>query len=191
VFDHDGGTLTSSGLLSLAAATWHENTSGQQFGQLLLSAPAGSNASFSLPPGNCIVHFANSSSVAWSNQASLTIENWNGSVAGGGHHQVAFGNNASALTSQQLSQIQFSNPSGYPSGNYPAQLLSTGELVPASGPTLQSSRIGSALVLTWPGNYQLLSSTNVTGPYTTVPGANSPWTNHFTKPREFFKLQGL
>src|SRR6185503_9250828 len=46
VFNHNGGTLTTSGLLTLGYARWNEKTSGQQFGQLLLSAPAGSNATF-------------------------------------------------------------------------------------------------------------------------------------------------
>jgi hypothetical protein len=50
-------------------------------------------------------------------------------------------------------------------------------------------RIGSALVLTWPSGFQLLSATNVTGPYTPVTGATSPRTNALNKPREFFRLQ--
>jgi hypothetical protein len=78
---------------------------------------------------------------------------------------------------------------GVPPGNYPAKLLSTGELVPAGIPTLQSARYGAALVLSWPSGYQLLSATNVTRPYTPVPGASNHWTNWFTKSQEFFRLQ--
>jgi hypothetical protein len=104
---------------------------------------------------------------------------------------IFFGNNASALTSSQLAHIAFSNPGGFAAGNYGARLLSTGELVPVQNPTLQSARYGSVLVMTWPSGYQLLSATNVTGPYAPVSGASSPWTNSFSKAREFFKLQGL
>ena len=50
---------------------------------------------------------------------------------------------------------------------------------------------GSALVLIWPSGYQLLSATNIPGPYTPISGATSPWTNRFGKPQEFFKLQAL
>ena len=108
--------------------------------------------------------------MSWVPGAVLTIMNWNNS----GNTRLFFGNNASALTASQVAQIRFSNPGGFPAGNYPAQLLSTGELVPVAQPTLQSARHGSALVLTWPSGYQLLSATNVIGPYTPVPGASSP-----------------
>ncbi len=145
------------------------------------------NSSVGFGTGPARLNFDSSSSIAWSNGVSLVISNWNNS---GGIH-IFFGNNASTLTASQRAQIQFSNPGGYPPGNYGPQLLSTGELVPVAQPTLQSARYGSALVLTWSGNYQLLSSTNVIGPYAPVPGASSPWTNLFSKPHEFFRLQSL
>jgi hypothetical protein len=84
-------------------------------------------------------------------------------------------------------------PGGFPPGNYSAQLLSTGELVPNSGsqPTLQSTRIESALVLSWPNRVQLFSATNVTGPYLPVAGASIPWTNSSRSRRNSsgFKIQ--
>lgn len=132
------------------------------------------------------LRFAASSDVAWTPGASLVLTNWNNS----GNTRLFFGNDASALTASQLAQIQFANPGGFAPGTYPAQLLSTGELVPAGRPTLQMARTASALVFTWSGNYQLLSSTNVVGPYNPIPGASSPWTNFFIKPQEFFLLQG-
>jgi len=190
VFRHQGGTLLEPGLLTLAGGVWDEQTSGQQFGPLQISSAYNlSNSIISLPINSCVLHFADSHGVAWTSGVTLAITNWAGSTQGGGQHQIIFGSNGSALTAAQLSEVFFANPAGFPGGTYQARILSTGELVPASGPTLQSSRIGSALVLTWPGNYQLLSSTNVTGPYAAVPGASSPWTNHFTKPREFFMLR--
>jgi hypothetical protein len=85
-------------------------------------------------------------------RALLVITNWINS----GATRIFFGYDASALTASQLAQIQFANPGGFAPGPYPAQLLSTGELVPAPRPTLQMTRTGSALVFTWSGNYQLL-----------------------------------
>jgi len=45
------------------------------------------------------------------------------------------------------------------------------------------------MVISWSGNYQLLSSTNVAGPYTVVNGATSPYTNFFNEPQRFFILR--
>jgi hypothetical protein len=186
-FEHDGGTLATSGLLTLGHATWTENTAGQQFGQLLLSAPAGTNASFSLPSGKtCTVRFANSSSVAWSNQVTFLVVNWNGSLNGGGNHQVYFGSNASGLSAQQLSQVMFKNPNGA-SGNFPARILSTGEIVP--GQILLSQRSGNSLVLQWGSGSVLQSATNVAGPWQDVSGATSPYTVPFTGPQRFFRVR--
>jgi autotransporter-associated beta strand protein len=68
--------------------------------------------------------FIDSSGVAWSGGAMLTVANWAGSVSGGTAGRLFFGSNASGLGAGQLSQITFS---GYAAG---AQLLGTGELVP-------------------------------------------------------------
>lgn len=133
------------------------------------------------------LRFLPSSPAAWAPGALMVISNWNNS----GNTRLFFGTSSTGLSASQLRQIIFSNPGGFPSGNYPAQLLSTGELVPASRPTVQSARSGSALALTWPSGYQLLSATNINGPYTPVSGATSPWTNFFNKPQEFFRLQGF
>lgn len=68
--------------------------------------------------------FIDSSGVAWSGGAMLTVANWAGSVSGGTAGRLFFGSNSSGLGAGQLSQITFS---GYTVG---AQLLGTGELVP-------------------------------------------------------------
>jgi hypothetical protein len=184
-FDHQGGTLTTSGLLNLGVGTWYEKTAGQQFGQLLLSAPAGSNANFSLPSGNCVVRFGTSSSVAWSNQATLFINNWNGAPNGGGQHRVIFGSSASSLTPQQISQIQFRDPAGE-SGTFPARILATGEIVPDR--FLAARKAANNLVIAW-GSGTLQSATNVTGPYQDVNGATSPYAAPFTGPQQFFRVR--
>jgi hypothetical protein len=175
-------SFTNNGVIDLGGTIATETTNGWG-GQVKLSTNAIVN--FNRAPAR--LGFAASSGMSWVPGAVLTIMNWNNS----GNTRLFFGNNASALTASQVAQIRFSNPGGFPAGNYPAQLLSTGELVPVAQPTLQSARYGSALVLTWPSGYQLLSATNVIGPYTAVPGASSPYTNLSSKPQEFFRVQGL
>jgi hypothetical protein len=74
---------------------------------------------------------------------------------------------------------------------YSAQILSTGEIVPMQQlqqPVLTAARTPNALVLSWSGNYRLLSATNITGPHEPISGASSPWTNLFSQPRHFFVL---
>ncbi len=56
-------------------------------------------------------------------------------------------------------------------------------------PTLLYSRSGSNLILSWSGAFNLQSATNVTGTYTNIPSASSPYTNNMTTaPRMFFRL---
>lgn len=174
------GTVTNTGLMDLNG-TLATGLADAWPGQVRLSASA--TVGFLGTPAQ--LHFAPSSELSWTPGALLAVTNWN-NVA---NVHIFFGNDASALTAAQLAQIQFVNPGGFPPGSYPAQLLSTGELIPVARPTLQAARTGSALVFTWPGNFQLLSATNVAGPYATVSGATSPWTNYFTQPQQFFRLQ--
>jgi hypothetical protein len=82
------------------------------------------------------VHLQDSSSSAWDSAATLSISNWSGSLYGGGSQRIIFGNNASALTSAQLAQITFVKPAHLPTGNYPARILATGEIVPDTGSSL-------------------------------------------------------
>jgi hypothetical protein len=71
----------------------------------------------------------------WANEL-FNLKQWSGSLYGGGQQQIFFGTNASSLTAQQLSQIQFQNPAGLAPGNYPARILPTGEIVPDTGAPL-------------------------------------------------------
>ncbi len=49
---------------------------------------------------------------------------------------------------------------------------------------------GNALVLSWSDPaFSLFAAPAVTGTYTNVPSATSPYTNHFTSPQKFFRLQ--
>jgi hypothetical protein len=178
-FFNPPATITNLGLVNLGG-TISTELPVAELGQVQLAT----NATIAFDGFPAVVRFENSSTVGWTPGALLVITNWTSA-----HAHVLFGNNASGLTASQLAQIRFSNPAGFVPGNYPARLLSTGELVPVGPPTLQSVRYGSALVLTWPSGYQLLSATNITGPYTPVSGAASPWTNSLSKPQEFFRVQ--
>jgi hypothetical protein len=126
-------------LLSLgggrAGGTWNEQSSGQKLGRLMLTG-FNSGSFLVLPDQPCVLNFGDSSGLAWSSNTVLLIQNWSGSLYGGGNQQVIFGSNSAALTSQQLSQIQFQNPTGFPAGNYPARILATSEIVPDTGAPL-------------------------------------------------------
>jgi hypothetical protein len=127
VFSQTNGNIIQSGLLTLDGSSWHSAPGSQQLGHLQLGQ---SNSILYLPTNSCTLQIRDSSSLAWVSNSLLKIENWSGSLYGGGNQQVIFGSNSIALTSQQLSQIQFQNPAGLPPGNYPARILATGEIVP-------------------------------------------------------------
>ena len=102
------------------------------FGPLELLDGGDTNSTLYMPPGASVVHFADSSSMTWSNDPVLFIANWSGSLFGGGAQQIIFGSSSTALTAAQLAQIQFQNPAGLAAGTYPARILSNGEVVPVS-----------------------------------------------------------
>jgi hypothetical protein len=133
-FGFDGNSLNQSGIVGLAGGGLNASGSGAyHFGQLQLNSGANSLA---ISSDQCVLNFKDSSSLAWTNTANLNVQNWSGSLYGGGQQQIIFGTNATALTPQQLSQIQFQNPAGLAPSNYPARILATGEIVPDTGAPL-------------------------------------------------------
>jgi hypothetical protein len=126
---HIAGEFAMTGILTLINGTWQEATNGAQLGQLILGA--GSNSTIQLSTNACVLQFADSSGLNWSANSALTVLNWSGSAAGGGAQQIIFGNNSTALTAQQLGQVQFANPAGFAPGNYVAKMLGNGEIVPS------------------------------------------------------------
>ncbi len=167
-----GGTVTTA-------------TINEQLGRFILAA----TAMIDMGGGAGKLAFAKSSSQAWTNGAILSVLNWSGSTNGGGSDQLFFGANASGLTLTQLAQIQFVNPAGFPPGTNFARILSTGEVVPSLQPVLVVVKQGTMFELEWPGSFKLLSSTNVPGPYSVVPGAVSPYTiDTKSGPMRFFRL---
>lgn len=54
--------------------------------------------------------------------------------------------------------------------------------------SLSLTTSGTNLILSWMGDVKLQSATNVAGPFVTLPGATSPYTNSMSAPQEFFRL---
>ncbi len=186
MFQQAGGSLLQSGLLTLANGQWDAAIGQQQFGPLMLGVSDGTNSILSMPASACVLRFADSSSLTWSNQAVLIVTNWDGSINGGGNQQIIFGASAGALTAQQLGQIRFLNPAGI-SGTYPARILADGEVAP--GPVLSSTQCGGRLVLQWSGSAVLQTATNAAGPYQDLASAANAYTNLFTDSQRFFRLR--
>jgi hypothetical protein len=159
-FTCDGGTVSQSGTLYLYYDTsFYAGSTSQKFGPL---AAEGFENTFFMPAGASIMRFADSSSQFWFGM--LTISNWNGSLTGGGKQQIIFGSSAGGLTAQQLSLIQFQNPVGFAPGNYPARILSNGEIVPVAA-TLAVNPQAGGIQLTLQGragsNYNIVASTDL------------------------------
>lgn len=131
------------------------------------------------------LRFCDSSGVPWSG-VNLWIMGWS---ADGGSQRLFLGTNAQGLTEAQLSKLVFVNPVGWRSGQYPARILKTGEIVPGVPPALAVTRDSASLVLSWPGEYDLLSATNIHGPFIEVTNATNPLTNLFDLPQQFFQLR--
>ena len=185
-FQHTSGTIIQSGVLTLNQGEWRAATNAQALGPLEL-AGQNTNSAITFTNGSSILRFADSSAEPWAAGATLYITNWHGSASGGGATQLHFGSSASGLTVQQLAQIRFDM-----SGSVaPAMILGTGEVVPATSTTVQFSRTGPTLTLTWPSGWVLQSSTNVTGPYQDVQTAASPYTVSTTNASGFFRLQQI
>jgi hypothetical protein len=122
----NGGTFKTGGLSE--GATGH---GGVGVGALTLQA----NSFIDLGSGSTsILHFAASDAASWTAGLKLQIDNWSGSVTGGGTEEILFGTTSGGLTASQIAEIIFHNPDGLAAGDYTAMILSTGELVPVPEP---------------------------------------------------------
>jgi len=137
VIVNGGGTLLTSTAqqfnagspptMTLAGGTFNTNGTSQTLGALTLS----DNSIIDLSTGTSdVLRFANSAAATWNTNISLTIQNWNGSLSGGGNDEIFFGTGSSGLTASEIAEVQFLNPGGFAAGTYGATILSTGEIVP-------------------------------------------------------------
>ena len=178
-FSFNGNSLNQSGTINLTNGNLNfSGTGAYHLGQLQLDASGSSILGFS--SDQCVLRFMNSSGVSWSTEAVLNVQSWSGSLYGGGAQRIAFGTNDSALTQQQLSQIQFQNPGGLPPGNYPARILATGEIVPDTGAPLPPT---ANLVPSTNGSMHLSIGGDIGQTYAIETSADlmhwSPWTNQY------------
>lgn len=125
-FLQTGGTIHQSGVFTLNASSSVTVAPGdQEFG--LLQSGWGSLTFASNAP--TIIHLAGISNL------SLVINNWSGSFAGGGTHQILLRNASTPIPQSLVSGLRFHNPAGVPADIYQARILSTGEVVPIAFPT--------------------------------------------------------
>lgn len=139
-----------------------------------------------------LLRFAASRDVPWGDGATLYVENWSGSVNGGGANRLLIGTNQSGLSARQLAQVVFINPAGFAAGNYPARILANGEIIPTQQPALAFISNPGNVKLIWATPFVLQTATNLVPPglWADVANARSPWTNLFlNEPRRFFRLR--
>lgn len=145
---YTGNTTINSGSLLLGASNVIANTSNivlnggtfktgstTGFTDIVGTLNLNANATIALGTGNHSITFANSSAVTWAGN-TLTITGWTGTAgATGTAGKIFAGNSNTGLTASQLAKINFN---GYTAGG---QILSTGEIVPASiiAPTLTTT----------------------------------------------------
>jgi hypothetical protein len=132
------------------------------------------------------IRFQDSRDIAWS--GLLQIRNYNTTNASGSD-RLFVGMDAQGLTGAQLSRIVFVNPHGLAPGTYNAGITADGEIVPVPSPKLEFTTFNGQFVLSWQGNQELTTATNVLGPYETLQGVSSPFTNLMDESRRFFKLK--
>jgi hypothetical protein len=184
LFIYSSATIVNPGLFEFGGTLVLYSGAAANLGQMLLS----NNSIVQFESGTHTLGFLNSSALAWNSRSTLVVSNWNGSANGGGSDQLIFGNSSSGLTPAQLRQIVFVNPAAFPAGNYPANILPSGEVVPLPNPLLSWQSIRGQLVMSWAGQPTLQSSTNLTGPYMDLTNASSPYTNS-QGPYRFFRLR--
>jgi len=86
------------------------------------------NSTIDFTGTNGVLTFDDSKSAVWDAGSTITVNNWNGEVDGGGSDRLNFG--VDGLTETQIGQIKFFNPTGLPAGLYDARMLASGEVVP-------------------------------------------------------------
>ena len=136
------GRIINPGWFKMGFTTLRIGDADEHLGRFILATSAVDPGSGQFPPvTNSVItldgsssrlSFADSSAESWAPGTILVINNWNGNPSGGGAEQLKFGTSAAGLRPDQLSKIRFNNPAGLSAGTYPARILASGEIVPAS-----------------------------------------------------------
>jgi hypothetical protein len=189
IFGHVGGSVSNPGTITLAGGEWQDLTRGiTELGVLRLEGASkeSSIATFGNP---FTLRFLPSAGATWSPNAKLIVRFWSGSTNGGGEHQIIFGNSNAGLSAQQVRQIRFRDPAGFLSGDYPARILPTGEIVPEPPPSLAVVRNGGSRMLQWPPGYILQTATNIHGPFIDITPSGPYSINPGGNLRRYFRLR--
>jgi hypothetical protein len=196
-----GGQISNPGLFTIRGGSVNIAGQTRELGQLQVigvSEPACSQSfpgprSLSLdwgPQSNrapVVVRFTDSRDVPWSG-LPLLIYGWRPPSDGFAGDHIYVGTDAESLTASQLNQLTFIYPGGQ--GSSPARLLANGELVPTLYvPNVGWSGTSGEFILFWDSNWELVTATNLLGPYIPLVGASSPFTNTFTDPQRYFRLR--
>jgi hypothetical protein len=191
----EGGTIDNPGSITMYEAALRARTE-HRLGKLVIASGPLSQfpdeplfSALDFEGASTVLRFLDSHDVSSAWNSRLAIQNWNGSTNGGGTDQLYVGTTSQGLTAAQLDKIFFDHPAGLPPGNYPARILPSGEIVPAAPPSITFARASNKLVLSWTGDYQLRTATNIAGPFVNVVGATSPYTNSFNDPQRYFELR--
>jgi autotransporter-associated beta strand protein len=123
------GTLSGPGITRLSVDNAAASALATPFSETLGTLTLNSNTTLDLGTGvaGSLLNFANSSAASWT--GTLSIYNWTGPV-----DTLTFGNSSSALTSTQLTQVQFFSDAGL-SALGSAQISNLGVLTPVPEPS--------------------------------------------------------
>ncbi len=135
--------------VTLGGATLATGGNSETLGTLTLTA----DSIIDFGDGAGVLQFADSSGIAWTSGATLTITNWSGSQWGGGTDQLLFGSEGTGLTEQQLSQIRFVGANGYL--RY-GMILANGEVVPVPEPATMAGIFGLLLLVAYHERHPLV-----------------------------------
>jgi hypothetical protein len=188
-----GGTVSNSGSILLKLGGLIMDGPDQQFGKLevrtrgALYAGNQSRSGYSLPGPPTTGRFQDSHDVAWTGILYIYLWSPYTNDASGPDH-IFVGTNSYGLSAAQLSRVKFINPAGWPAGSYAARMLPTGELVPTP-PPLAITRLSDRIILSWESDYELVTATNVAGPYFPMFNVSSPFTNMLIDPERYFRLR--
>ncbi len=142
---YSGTTTITAGTLQLGAADRISNSSNfilnggtfrtgaaTGFSETVGTLNLSNNSTIALGTGSHTLTFAASNGVSWTSGRILTITGWTGGYNGtsGTAGKIFVGSTSGGLTAGQLAQIQFFDGST----NWPAAILSNGEVVPTLPP---------------------------------------------------------